>query len=55
VKLAELTWQEFAEIVPAKRYTAILPVGTVEAHGVTSLATDVFIPERKSAKKSLAG
>lgn len=46
MKLAHLTWQEFAEIVPVQRDTAILPVGTVEAHGVTSLATDVFIPEK---------
>lgn len=46
MKLAHLTWQEFSEIVPAQRDTAILPVGTIEAHGVTSLATDVLIPEK---------
>src|SRR5262245_14046064 len=46
MKLANLTWQEFGEIVPAKRDLAILPVGTIEAHGVTSLATDVLIPEK---------
>lgn len=46
MKLAHLSWQEFGEVVPAKRDTAILPVGTIEAHGVTSLATDVLIPEK---------
>lgn len=46
MKLARLTWQEFREIVPTVRDTAILPVGTIEAHGVTSLATDVLIPEK---------
>ncbi len=46
MRLAQLTWQEFAEIVPSQRDAAILPVGTIEAHGVTSLATDVFIPEK---------
>jgi len=46
MKLARLTWQEFGEIVPSRRDTAILPVGTIEAHGVTSLATDVLIPEK---------
>ncbi len=46
MKLARLTWQEFGEAVPAQRDTAILPVGTIEAHGVTSLATDVLIPEK---------
>ncbi len=46
MKLSRLTWQELSEIVPAQRDTAILPVGTIEAHGVTSLATDVLIPEK---------
>jgi creatinine amidohydrolase len=46
MKLARLTWQEFRETVHARRDTAILPVGTLEAHGVTSLATDVLIPEK---------
>ncbi|MGH8003585.1 MAG: creatininase family protein [Limisphaerales bacterium] len=46
MKLDRLTWQEFGEEVPARRDTAILPVGTIEAHGVTTLATDVLIPEK---------
>ncbi|MCI0330325.1 MAG: creatininase family protein [candidate division Zixibacteria bacterium] len=46
MKLARLTWQEFSENVPGRRDAAILPVGTIEAHGVTSLATDVLIPEK---------
>ncbi len=44
LRLDELTWQEFQEIVPKKIKTVILPVGTVEAHGVTPLGTDNIIP-----------
>lgn len=40
----ELNWAEFEKIVPAERDTAILPVGTIEAHGVAPLGTDNLIP-----------
>jgi len=43
-RLEELTWQEFKELVPKKIDTVILPVGTVEAHGVSPLGTDNIIP-----------
>jgi creatinine amidohydrolase len=36
---------EFRELVPRKVNTVILPVGTMEAHGVIPLATDTYIPE----------
>ena len=39
-----LNWQEYRDLVPKKIDTVILPVGTIEAHGVTNLATDVVIP-----------
>jgi creatinine amidohydrolase len=44
VKLEEMNWMEFGELVPKKIETVLLPVGTIEAHGVTNLGTDVSIP-----------
>lgn len=41
----EINWAEFEKLVPGKFDTAILPVGTVEAHGVAPLGTDNLIPE----------
>ncbi len=43
-KLENMNWMEFGELVPDKINTVILPVGTIEAHGVTNLGTDVTIP-----------
>jgi len=39
-----LNWIEFQKRVPTEFPTAIIPVGTVEAHGVAPLGTDNFIP-----------
>jgi len=47
-KLENLNWMEVEELVPGKIKTVILPVGTIEAHGVISLATDVQIPQKIS-------
>jgi len=47
-KLENLNWMEFEELVPKKIQTVILPVGTIEAHGVISLGTDVQIPQKLS-------
>jgi creatinine amidohydrolase len=44
LKLEDMNWMEFDELVPKKIDTVILPVGTIEAHGVTNLGTDVSIP-----------
>ena len=44
LKLEEMNWMEFQELVPQKINTVLLPVGTIEAHGVTNLGTDVSIP-----------
>lgn len=41
----ELTWQEFGTRVPDHTDRVLLPVGTIEAHGVTPLSTDNIIPE----------
>jgi creatinine amidohydrolase len=43
-KLEELNWMEFKRIVPRKTDTVLVPVGTIEAHGVTGLGTDNQIP-----------
>jgi creatinine amidohydrolase len=43
-KLEELNWMEFKRLVPKKTDAILLPVGTVEAHGVTGLGTDNQIP-----------
>jgi creatinine amidohydrolase len=45
-KLENLNWMEFKGLVPKKIKTIILPVGTIEAHGVISLGTDVQIPQK---------
>ncbi len=44
LKLEEMNWMEFRELVPKKINAVMLPVGTIEAHGVTNLGTDVSIP-----------
>jgi len=43
-KLEELNWMEFKRIVPKETDVVFLPVGTIEAHGVTGLGTDNQIP-----------
>ena len=40
----ELNWAEFEKLVPTKCDTVILPIGTLEAHGVSPLGTDNLIP-----------
>jgi creatinine amidohydrolase len=44
LKLEQMNWMEFGELVPRKIDTVMLPVGTIEAHGVTNLGTDISIP-----------
>jgi len=43
-KLERMLWQQVRELVPEKIDTALLPVGTIEAHGAACLGTDGFIP-----------
>jgi creatinine amidohydrolase len=52
-RIDELNWQEFSRLVPKCADLALLPVGTVEAHGVTGLGTDNQIPE--SIARRIAG
>lgn len=49
----EMNWDEFGKLVPDKYDTAILPVGTIEAHGVSPLGTDNLIPVEMA--KRIAG
>jgi creatinine amidohydrolase len=39
-RMSRLNWMEFAEWVPDPVATVLIPVGTLEAHGITSLGTD---------------
>jgi len=39
-----MNWAEFGKLVPDKFDTAIIPAGTIEAHGVSPLGTDIMIP-----------
>jgi len=45
-RLCYLNHHELKAIVPAKVDIAILPVGTIEAHGIIPLGTDMLIPDR---------
>lgn len=44
-QLQRLSWLRVRELVPSEIDTAILPVGTMEAHGSACLGTDNLIPE----------
>jgi len=41
-----INWMEFAEFVPEKIETVLLPVGTLEPHGVIPNGADNLAPER---------
>lgn len=45
-ELYKMTADEFADLVPKRINSCILPIGTIEAHGVLPLGTDTIIPER---------
>lgn len=42
--MERITWLEFRQFVPAKIQTVLLPLGTMEAHGVTANGTDIIAP-----------
>lgn len=44
-RLGYLNHNELRKLVPDEIDTVIVPIGTVEAHGITPLGTDVIIPE----------
>ena len=43
-ELERINWMEFREWVPKKIDTVLLPLGTLEAHGVIANGTDIIIP-----------
>lgn len=43
-EMERINWMEFRELVPAKIDTVLLPLGTLEPHGVTANGTDIIIP-----------
>ena len=45
-RMSEISWERFRELVPATIDLALVPVGTVEAHGAIPLGTDTIIPEK---------
>jgi len=47
-RLSRLNWMEMGEQIPRHSHTLLLPVGTLEAHGITSIGTDNEIPARLS-------
>jgi creatinine amidohydrolase len=42
--MGRITWIEFREWVPAKIQTVLLPLGTLEPHGVAPNGTDILAP-----------
>ena len=42
--MERINWMEFREWVPAKIDIVLLPLGTIEAHGVTANGTDIIAP-----------
>jgi creatinine amidohydrolase len=42
--LERINWMEFQEVVPSKVQTVLLPIGSLEAHGVTANGTDILAP-----------
>jgi creatinine amidohydrolase len=47
--LNELNWMEVEELVPMRIQTVMLPVGTLEAHGVGPNGADNLVPEALAA------
>jgi creatinine amidohydrolase len=43
-ELDRINWMEFREFVPAKVTTVLLPLGTLEPHGVTANGADIIAP-----------
>jgi creatinine amidohydrolase len=42
--MERINWLEFREWIPAKINTVLLPLGTIEAHGVIANGTDIIAP-----------
>lgn len=44
-EMARINWLEFREWVPERIQTVLLPLGTLEPHGVTASGADILAPE----------
>src|ERR1700741_1834984 len=52
-EMERINWMEFAEWVPDKIQTVLLPLGTLEAHGAIANGTDIIAPV--AIARSIAG
>jgi creatinine amidohydrolase len=43
-EMERINWMEFREVVPGRINTVLLPLGTLEAHGVIPNGTDIIAP-----------
>jgi creatinine amidohydrolase len=43
-ELDRINWMEFREVVPAATETVLVPLGTLEPHGVTANGADIIAP-----------
>src|SRR6478672_1754968 len=43
-EMERINWMEFAEWVPSRIQTVLLPLGTLEAHGAIANGTDIIAP-----------
>src|SRR5438445_12449352 len=43
-EMERINWMEFREWVPGKINTVLLPLGTIEPHGVTANGADIIAP-----------
>src|SRR5262245_63336622 len=43
-EMERINWMEFREWVPGKIQTVLLPLGTIEPHGVTANGADILAP-----------
>jgi creatinine amidohydrolase len=43
-EIERINWMEFKEWVPSRVQTVLLPLGTLEAHGVTANGADILAP-----------
>jgi creatinine amidohydrolase len=43
-ELERINWMEFREVVPARSETVLVPLGTLEPHGVTANGADIIAP-----------
>lgn len=49
-RMLYINHMDFGRLVPDRISTVLVPVGTIEAHGITPLGTDVIIPEAMASR-----